>query len=500
MKTLKSSIYKDIASILLSNDKKYKTSQNIVLFSRTIATYPSKSIYCLVASRILSFFEKNVNSISLILEIMKDEGEDEEIISTIEQLKADPSITTSSEVMRLCSLLSDYIKFSKILKLKDSFISTIDMVEECDESNSSSLKESVESLYKMSTEIVAAYNMANITAVQHTFDTKDVEAMKNVVAEAKDVRNPNKVIITAIRGLNNLLSPGYLSGCVYVYAGLPGNYKSGILLESHIDACKYNEHIKAVLNGKTPISMYISMENTMSQTIRRLWSILYPTADMSMFSVDEITEMINNALSEKGFRSVILYYGYREKSTEDLANIIRSYNDDENEVVAVFLDYIKRIRPGRTDAAATASEKSELNAIMNELKSIASQFNIPIVTGHQLNRMAQQAVDSLVANGGYNKSNEVLGRSQIGSAFEVVEVADWLGIINIENNGETKSLMIKAAKQRDKESTADSAIIAVRHPFISPESFALKPDINENVSISVPIYFGKQTTSFMATI
>ena len=96
MKTLKSSIYKDIASILLSNDKKYKTSQNIVLFSRTIATYPSKSIYCLVASRILSFFEKNVNSISLILEIMKDEGEDEEIISTIEQLKADPSITTSS--------------------------------------------------------------------------------------------------------------------------------------------------------------------------------------------------------------------------------------------------------------------------------------------------------------------------------------------------------------------------------------------------------------------
>ena len=114
--------------------------------------------------------------------------------------------------------------------------------------------------------------------------------------------------------------------------------------------------------------------------------------------------------------------------------------------------------------------------------------------------MAQQAVDSLVANGGYNKSNEVLGRSQIGSAFEVVEVADWLGIINIENNGETKSLMIKAAKQRDKESTADSAIIAVRHPFISPESFALKPDINENVSISVPIYFGKQTTSFMATI
>ena len=35
---------------------------------------------------------------------------------------------------------------------------------------------------------------------------------------------------------------------------------------------------------------------------------------------------------------------------------------------------------------ATSSEKSELNAIMNELKLMASQFNIPIITGHQLNR------------------------------------------------------------------------------------------------------------------
>lgn len=412
MKTLKNNIYKNIASILCSEKNDFKTAQNVVLFSRIISTYPSKSIYCLVASRIISFIEKNINSISLIIEVMRDEGEDEEIITNIEFLRDNPTIKTQAEVTRLCTVLADYIKFSKILKLKNSFISTLDMIDDDD----ANIKADVDTLYKLSTEIVNAYNVTNIANVSHTFDTNDTEAMKNVVAETKDVRSADKVILTGIRGLNTLLSPGYLSGCLYVYAGLPGNYKSGILLKSHVDTLRFNEHLKNTTNGKTPISMYISMENTMAQTVRRLWSLLFPTADMSMFSVDEITEMINNTLTEKGMRSVILYYGYREKSTADLANIIRSYNDENNEVVAVHLDYIKRIRPGRTDAAATANEKAELNAIMNELKLICSQFNIPIVTGHQLNREAARMVDDVVKQGGFNKTDQALGRANISVA------------------------------------------------------------------------------------
>ena len=497
MKTLKNTMYKNIASILASDKTEFKTAQNLVLFSRVISTYPSKSIFCLVASRLIHFIEKNINSVSLILEIMKDEGEDEEIITNVEFLHNNPTIKTQAEVTRLCIILADYIKYSKILKVKDSFMTTFDMIDEEDDSN---IKSNVDSLYKMATEIVNAYNASNIIETKHSFDTNDRDAMKHVVAEALDMRKPDKIIITGIRGLNQLLSPGYLSGCLYVYAGLPGNYKSGMLLESHIDTCKYNEHLKNSTNGKTPISMYISMENTMSQTVLRLWGILFPTADISMYTVDESTEMINNALTDRGIRSVILYYGYREKSTYDIAQIIRSYNTDDHQVVALYLDYIKRVRPGRTDAAAISSEKSELHTIMNELKAICTQENIAIVTGHQLNRAAASAVDAVVANGGYNKTDEAIGRSNIGTAWEVIEVADFLAMINIENNGETKSLMIKAVKQRDLDSKADNMFTAIRHPFLSPQSFALRCDIMENVSLSIPIYSGKHTTNFMANI
>ena len=166
----------------------------------------------------------------------------------------------------------------------------------------------------------------------------------------------------------------------------------------------------------------------------------------------------------------------------------------------VCLDYIKRIRSARTDAAATASEKSELHAIMNELKTIASEFDIPIVSGHQLNRMAAQAVDTLVQQGGFSKTSEVLGRSQLSVAWEVVEVADWLAVMNIENDGETKYLMIKAVKQRDVDSSTDVSVTAIKQPFIAIDAFALRQDIMENCSIAIPIYSGRHQINYQANI
>lgn len=495
MRTLKAAMYKNIASILCSDNMNFRTAQILVLLNKVISTYPSNSIYCLTASRMISFYEKNIFKISLILEIMREEGEEQEIVQTVEQLNSEPTISTQAEVTRLCKALADYVKWARMLKAKETWMSCLDMID--DENH---IKENVETMYKLSTEMVSAYNVINVEEVSNTFDTLDKDAMKSVIATAKDARDPKRGVITGIRGLNSLLSPAYLGGCVYVYQGLPGNYKSGMLLKGHVDTLKYNQHLKESLNGKIGISMYISMENTMTQTVRRLWSLLYPNADMNSYTVDQITEMMDQALTENGMRSVILYYGYREKSTADIANIIRSYNTDETEVVALFFDYIKRVRPARTDAAATASEKSELNAIMNEFKLMAGQFNIPIVTGHQLNREAARAVDEVVRNGGYNKTDSALSRSQTGSAWEIMEVADFVAIINVENSNETKMIVIKAVKQRDLDGQTDSNITAIRHPFLSPQSFALRDDILENVSISTPIYTGVQRTNYMANI
>lgn len=110
MKKFRNNIYKDIASILCNPKNDMKTAQTIILFSRALSTYPSNSIYCLVANKVLSFIEKNIMNVSLMLEVMKDEGEDEEIIENVEFLMNNPTITTQTEFNKLCQLLSDYVK------------------------------------------------------------------------------------------------------------------------------------------------------------------------------------------------------------------------------------------------------------------------------------------------------------------------------------------------------------------------------------------------------
>lgn len=498
MKVLRNTIYRDMCSILCSDKQDMRTAQIIVLLSRVLTVFPSKSPYCLTANRIISFYEKNIYSIDLILEVMKEEGEDEEVIKIINMLHNAPTITTKAECLRLCNVLADYVKYSSILKESTSFIKTLDILNVGDEP--ANIHETIDALYKMSQKIITVYNTVNVNNVSHTFDSSDKDGMKMVISEAKELRATDKCIITGVRGLNSLLSPGYLAGCVYIFAALPGCYKSGILLKSHVDTLKYNSHIKNTTNDKTPISMYISMENTMTQTVRRLWGLLFPTADMSAYSVDDIVEMIDSELKVNDMRSVLLYYGYREKSTADLRTIISSYNDDENVVVALYLDYIKRIRPGRNDSVTSSSEKAELHAIMNELKLIASDYKIPIVSGHQLNREAAKQVDEMVQRGGYNKTDQAMGRANLSVAWEVIEVADFVAVMNIENNGENKVLVVRAVKQRDLDNSTDNSIIGIRHPFISPQSFALKDDIVENVTISLPIFLMLNKTNYMAKI
>lgn len=82
-----------------------------------------------------------------------------------------------------------------------------------------------------------------------------------------------------------------------------------------------------------------------------------------------------------------------------------------------------------------------------------------------------------------------------------MEVADFLFMLNIENDGENKLLVIKTAKQRDIDSKfTDTNICGIKHPFMSPQSFALKDDIMENVSISIPIYLTQNKMNFIANV
>ena len=86
--------------------------------------------------------------------------------------------------------------------------------------------------------------------------------------------------------------------------------------------------------------------------------------------------------------------------------------DDNKDVRMLILDYIKRIRP----AEPAKDEKAELKNVTNELKTIAIDVDIPVITAHQLNREAAATIDAAMTSDKEDLARFV-GRANIGSSY-----------------------------------------------------------------------------------
>ena len=128
---------------------------------------------------------------------------------------------------------------------------------------------------------------------------------------------------------------------------------------------------------------------------------------------DSISSLTDEENDKPNIEIVLKYFSYREISTDDLFTIIQDLRDENLEVCVLILDYIKRIRPSTPVAD---NVKLELNRVINELKALAVIMDIPVVTAHQMNRVAASTVDS-AARAGQGDVTKLVGREHTGDAL-----------------------------------------------------------------------------------
>ena len=297
------------------------------------------------------------------------------------------------------------------------------------------------------------------------------------------LQNPSRVIRTGIQKLNEILSPGFLSSRLYLFMGLPGGWKSGMLLKVVRDTKLYNADIQVKKPGKQPCVLLVTMENEVIETVERLFNMSVSDSNIRNFTPKQVLKMVKESkelsiTNDNGIDIIIRYYPNRSINTEDLYTIIDDLSDDGKEVVMLVLDYIKRIRP--TERAK--DEKEELKNITNELKSLAIEYDIPVVSAHQLNRAGASVIDAAMQA---NKEDlgRFLGRSNTGSAWEIVENSDVVIIINIEKKRQTGQyyLTFKRVKIRYKDM---SDLSYFNHPFDPNNRMKLLDDIYLDHSLS----------------
>lgn len=262
-----------------------------------------------------------------------------------------------------------------------------------------------------------------------TLSTLD-ENMDNVVLDLiKKFRDDSRVLKTGMKRLNEMLSPGFVGSNLYLFAGIPNAGKTLILTKSMLGIQKYNSNVKLKRSDRKPVVLFITAEDTMEKMLGRIFSDLVPNVDLkkSDYSNKELAEMLKQhgfGDSEAEINIVVKYYNEKEIDTNDIYGIIDEVEDENNEVIALIVDYVKRIRP----ALYAREERDELKNVTNELRNIAVNYDIPVISACQMNREAAKAVDNAIMD---NKNDvaKKIGRSNIGSSWAMLENTDAL--INI---------------------------------------------------------------------
>jgi hypothetical protein len=181
-------------------------------------------------------------------------------------------------------------------------------------------------------------------ALDFTSEKRSLDAaLTKTIAE---LNRPSRTIKTGIKWLNDSLGGGFESGRCYLFLGLPKGFKSGLLLNCALWAKHYNSGLEARDPTKKPCVLYLTQENSINETIERLWSYYFGTSDeVRKYSPDEALAIIQKAgFDSEGVTVAIRYRANRSITTADMDNMIDDLYSDGLEVIMVVQDYVKRIK------------------------------------------------------------------------------------------------------------------------------------------------------------
>ena len=358
-----------------------------------------------------------------------------------------------------------------------------------DESDPRSYKSLQDDLYQIANSIINIKRRTNSLGADQTFSLQD-EVFETVLFDSMEkLNNRNRIFITGIKHLNTFLAPGYMSKRLYTYLAFPGGGKSQILLKTAWDIKKYNSGIECKNPDHRPAVLMITMENSIEETIERIFNMVSSDDDIRNYSPKQVKKMLKKdglTVTDKDNIDIIIkYYPNRSIDTNDLYGIIQDLEDEGVEVIALILDYVKRIRP----AEKAMTEKEELKNITNELKDLATYWDIPVITAQQLNRTASAIVDAAIQA---KKSDvtKLVGRDGVAGAWEIIENSDVVIIINREKKLGTDEVYMtfKLLKRRYRSADNDEKLRELEyfnHPYAKGSSIRLVDDIEMGESISL---------------
>ena len=410
--------------------------------------------------------EKGLYSFDAILSYcnIENDVENNKLINNINSF----TNLTESEIKYITRAVTDRLQYAFILLYKEIILNEFLKI---DTGEFTSYKEVVSEVKEQCAQLLNDIRKADAATMKKSFSLKEGIFEELVTSAVASITDPGTALVTGVQMLNDMLSPGYMPGRLYIWLGISGSFKSLMLLMSCYWIKKYNK----IETTKTPTVLYITTENSIDESIIRLFNMSTTCGDIRQYLPEEIAGMMRESggltLDDGDTDIVMQYYNNFEISTGDIYNIVDDLEDNNREVIAVVVDYIKRIR----SISPTIDERIRLANVSNELKDLSVNLKIPVITAQQINRAGNMALDNASETGKEDLAR-FLGRGNIAQCWDIIENSDWCGILNIEveKSSNIKYLTVKEIKKRYKSMTN---ITYFNQPFVDVDSIQLVEDV-----------------------
>lgn len=416
--------------------------------------------------------EKGLNNPIAIIKYINGGLVDDDIIDINEFTSM-----SNSEIDWVSQTVSDTLALTFLYEEVDRGLDLLTRFKAADSSNISKLGKQIEDWV---TYLNTMFRKAKVQSVTNeTFSLKEALLYEKISEVQQQLKSEYRKLITGMQGLNQILGGGFENTRCYLFLGVAGVGKSLSLLNIAYQMKKYNKDFKPKDPTKIPCIVYLTMENTVTESIDRLFK-MSTGEDIRNFDAEEAVKMLKDTgelylTDESPIDIIIKYQPNRSVDTGYLYTLTEDLEDEGYEVICMIQDHVKRIR----SASNQQDIRLELGDVINEMKTFAILKDIPMITVSHLNREGARVVDATSTRTNSDLTR-LLGRSNIGESLLMLDNVDYAGIINKEYDSEGNPYMVfKNIKERFK---------TMRQYICQP--FSLENDLKliEDYNLPIPVF------------
>jgi replicative DNA helicase len=300
------------------------------------------------------------------------------------------------------------------------------MIDELIDGNFDRIDEGYKLIKKVSNELNTAVNKVE-KSIANSSESRVVigrDSLKQKL-ENKILRyNKENKIPTGFKYIDEkIMYGGIEKNRLYILAGNSGSGKSTMLANMALNAAKY-EHYIGELSEKKKIFVYITLENDIEESLGRImcahWGISNSELDTQIVNdVDKVDKKFFDELDKYNSYIDVRQFNVESISATNIGVIIDDLveefgGSDKCLVAAVYVDYLDLIKSD----GSKKDYRLVLQDITSQLKELARDYNLPVVTATQLNRESYRV-----------KSSFELNAALVAESIGKVNIADFIALM-----------------------------------------------------------------------